>query len=200
MPCLSTRSRRVETSRASIAAIARSRSRAIARACGQTHTDHETDRGTSLESRFDKGSMVVFRHTKDPCMNIARGLTRVRSDAHGPCDGPGDVSRVTIRRGIDGRILAHERPIYEYRARSHARAVRRTRTMRRPGGLLSSHDSTRDRWTHYGTRKTHLLYSDDASARDDDAKTDANPRDRRRDRAANPRDGREFRRDSRGGR
>ena len=79
------RSRRVETSRASIAAIARSRSRAVARACGQTHTDHETDQGTSLESRFDEGSMYAFRHAKDPFMTaIARDRTRVRSDAHGP--------------------------------------------------------------------------------------------------------------------
>ena len=43
--------------------------------------------------------MVVFWHTKDPFM-IARDRTRVRSDAHGPCDGPGDFSRVTIRQGI----------------------------------------------------------------------------------------------------
>ena len=85
------RSRRVETSRASIAAIARRRSRAVSLACGQTHTDHETDRGTSLESRFDKGSMYVFWHTKDPFMNPTARRRRFAS------------SRPSSSRFLDGR-------------------------------------------------------------------------------------------------
>jgi len=97
--------------------------------------------------------MVAFRHTKDPFM-IARDRTRVRSDAHGPCDGPGDFSRVTIRQGIDGRILAHERPMYE--SDGAASTIR----------VVASVEESR---ALDGRRRDATTRIDDASARDDDA-------------------------------